>query len=94
MNRCLRIIIIAQFSKDFPLAVLKAAKNLKLEGTIQLVDPNTQQIKIIACGSGESLDEFVDFLHEKTAKLEFVSFELEPFLKDKDYRSVFRIIEK
>src|SRR5579862_5359561 len=94
MNRCLRIIIIAQFPDDFLQAVLKAAKKLELEGTIQLIDPLAQQIKIIACGENTSLDDFIDFLHEKTAKLEFVSFEIEPFLKDKDYRAVFRIIEK
>lgn len=94
MNRCLRIVITAQFPDDFlQVFIQKNAKKLRLEGVAQLIDPKAKQVRIIVCGEGDALDEFVDAIHEGLARLVVRGIEIEPFLKDKDYREVFRIIE-
>lgn len=93
MNRCLRIIIVAQLPEDFLHSFIqKNAKKLGLEGQAQWVD-SEKHIRIIVCGEGEALDTFVDALHEGIARLMVENVEIEPFLKDKDYRAVFRVIE-
>jgi acylphosphatase len=94
MKKCLRIIIIADFPDGFLQSfVAKHAQKLGLEGTAQLIDRTMKKVRINVCGSGSSLDEFLDLFHHKTPKFELKEMEVEPFLKDKDFRSVFRIIE-
>jgi len=92
MKQCLRI----SFSMDIPENFLqnviqKNARDLELEGTAQVVD--SIHIKIVACGSKENVEEFLDILHKKRSQESMENFEIEPFLKEKDYRGVFRIIE-
>ena len=41
----------------------------------------------------EGVDAFLDELHKSAGAAELKEIEIEPFLKDKDYRGVFRIIE-
>ncbi len=94
MNRCLRIIISAQFPEGFlQKYIQKNAKKHNLEGIAQLVDSKSSQVRIIVCGEGDALDKFVDLMHEDLARLVVEHVEIEPFLKDKDYREVFRVIE-
>ena len=69
----------------------KYAKQFNIEGVVQRMPDKT--MKLIACGEGEAVDEFVDFLHKGTTNVLLEDIELEPFLKDKDYRGVFRVIE-
>lgn len=71
--------------------IQKSARKLSIEGVAQVEDEGT--IKIVACGSKENIDMFVDLLHKGTSKIKFNSIELEPFIKEKDYRGVFRIIQ-
>jgi len=91
MNKCLRI----TFSADFPEGFLqkfvrKHAQKLDLEGAAQVVD-NT--VRVIACGDKDRVDEFLDMIYKGTAKYTPDNIEVEAFLKDKDYRGVFRVIE-
>ncbi len=99
MNKCLRIIITAKFSDDLLRSFIhKSAKSLGLEGTAQIIDSETKdaqykKVLIAVCGDTKVLDEFIDVFHKGTKGFDLKSMEVEPFLKDKDYRSVFRVIE-
>lgn len=71
--------------------VQKHARKLDLEGMVQQVVKDL--VKIIVCGKKEQVDSFVDLLHKEISDTKFHDIEIEPFLKDKDYRGVFRVIE-
>lgn len=93
MHKCLKI----TFSADFPDGFLhdvvqKAAQSLELEGTVQVVSVNNKA-RIVVCGPKEKVDEFLDIIHKGTAKYVPEEVEIEAFVKDKDYRGVFRVIE-
>jgi len=92
MKKCVKISFSGEFSADFLYTFIqKNAKNLSLEGTAQVVEP--AQCKIIVCGDKEAIDLFVDLLHKGSATASLEDIEIEPFLTDKDYRNVFRVIE-
>lgn len=92
MNKCLKITFSGDFPADFFYTfVQKQAKKLGVEGTVQFVENNS--VKIIACGDKDAVDTFLDLLHKGSAAISLTDIEIEPFLKDKDYRGVFRVIE-
>lgn len=94
MNKCLRIRMVAQFPENFLTSFIqKIAKKSGLEGTAQLVNPKEKEVKITICGSIEALDQFIDAIYTGIKGFELEELEVEPFLKDKDYRQVFRVIE-
>jgi acylphosphatase len=92
MNKCLKITFVADlpdnFLRDF---IQKYAKKYGIEGTVQITADDS--IKIIACGKKENVESFLDDIHKGTAEVHFEDLVVEPFLKDKDYRGVFRVIE-
>lgn len=93
MHKCLKIILSGAVSTDFlRLFVQQEAAKLMLEGTAQVL-PEASCASLIICGQKERLDNFVDLLHQHAAREGIDSVEIEPFLKTKDYRGVFRIIE-
>lgn len=91
MNKCVRITCSLEMLDDALLAIQKYARTLFIEGTIQATSPD--RLKIVACGSKEKVDEFVDLVHKELARFNAQNLEIEPFLKDKDYRGVFRILQ-
>ena len=92
MSTCFRIGFTMEAPKDFlNNFVQKHARSLGLEGTVQLIEGS--QVKIVACGPKDSMEQFIDILHKKGAQESIEDIEIEPFLKDKDYRNVFRVIE-
>lgn len=92
MNKCLRITLQIKvqegFLEDF---IQKHAKKFGIEGTAQVVDK--QIVKIVACGASEKIDQFIDAIYKGYKDQKPTVIEVEPFLKDKDYRGVFRLIE-
>lgn len=91
MAQCLRISFICDVPKDFLHSIIqKNAKKLDLEGMVQMDNNN---ILIVVCGYKEAIDQFVDVLHKEIMKKAAENIEIEPFIKEKDYRGVFRIIE-
>lgn len=92
MKKCLKIIFTSQetenFLHDF---VQNNARKLEVEGTVQIVEPN--QVIVIACGSKEKVDDFLDILCEGYDSFVPEDVQVEPFLKEKDYRGIFRILE-
>ncbi len=92
MKQCLRISVYVQAYKDsFKDSIQKAAKKAGIEGTIQKV--NEKEITVFACGVKTHIDVFLDELHKKVAARELEYLDIEPFLKDRDFRGVFRVIE-
>ena len=92
MNKCVKMTFVVALKEGFLQNVVqKQARSLGIEGSAQVISPN--HIKVIACGAKDQVDAFVDALHKDGAKYSMQDIEVEPFLKDKDYRGVFRIIE-
>ncbi|RTL07240.1 hypothetical protein EKK58_03630 [Candidatus Dependentiae bacterium] len=91
MKKCVKIILQGNFPEGYLFNVIKKqAQALNVEGTGQAIEEGS--IRIIICGNPTIIDQFMDFLH-KIDPAVVQSIELEPFLKEKDYRGVFRIIE-
>lgn len=93
MKKCLRITFSADnlpagFLDDF---VKKHALKLTLEGVAQVM-PEEGRVKVIACGEKDDVDAFLDVLHKGAHPTYLDDIEVEPFVKDKDYRGVFRVI--
>lgn len=92
MKKCLKIGIQMPNPSQLVGELQKKGSKLGVEGTVQFV-ASEKELKVIVCGDKERVDQFVDLLH-KEAALEGVSdINIEPFIKTKDYRGVFRIIE-
>ena len=93
MNQCLRITFVVPVGKREKLRakIHKQARTLLLEGTVQVV--RDTHIKVVACGSRENMEQFLDTLHHEIARQKCDTLEIEPFLKERDYRGVFRVIE-
>lgn len=92
MKKCLRISVGHKGSSGFMQEVHKSGSKLGIEGTLQAV-PGDQEMIIIACGLKDQVDQFVDHLHKQAAHEGIVDIAIEPFVKIKDYRGAFRIIE-
>jgi acylphosphatase len=93
MNKCVKI----SFNSDYPQNFLrdfvqKHANQLGLEGLAQ-VSLAEQRTTVMVCGPKEDVDSFVDLFHRGTNQVQLKALEIEPFLKTKDYRGVFRVIE-
>lgn len=92
MYKCIKISFSAPNPENSILAnIQKKAQQLELEGTAQLVKAE-KIIKIIVFGPKDSVDTFVDFLHKGPNEKPLDDLEIEPFIKDRDYRGAFRII--
>jgi acylphosphatase len=93
MYKCVKITFTASFPEGFlHNFVQKQAKNLELEGTVQVINVNNQ-VRIVVCGDKDKVDAFIDLLHKGTTRYIPENIEFEAFVKDKDYRGVFRVIE-
>jgi acylphosphatase len=92
MNKCLKITFHGDLPKSFLKSVVqKYAQKLSLEGTVQKVHTDGIITRVIACGTKDAIDDFLDLIYERA--VDFEGIEVEPFLKDRDYRGVFRVIE-
>jgi acylphosphatase len=94
MFKCLRISFESEAEGYIAIAHLiqQHAKKFDLEGVVQLIGPE-KKVSVIACGLKDNLDAFLDVVYKEFEERPLKDVEVEPFLKDKDYRGVFRIIE-
>lgn len=91
MKRCLKMLVnIDNWQSDWGSQIQKQAQKLEVEGMMQTVSQN--ELRIMICGQSEKLDEFVDYLYDFFATLQANISELEPFIKERDYRGTFRVI--
>ena len=92
MKLCIKMTFLIGSQKDFLRAyVLKHANKLEVEGMAQIADEN--KAVIIACGKKDKVDDFIDVIHKGSSKYGLDEIEMQPFIKVKDYRGVFRVIE-
>ena len=92
MKQCMRItFIIGGEKKKLHAFMQDFAEKLQLEGAIQSLSDT--KVRVVVCGSKDNVEEFVDAVHIGIAQKKLESLEIEPFLKDRDYRGVFRVIE-
>lgn len=93
MNKCVKINFVADyptgFLQDF---IQRHARELGLEGLAQSM-PTEKSAMVLVCGPKEEVDKFVDLIHRGTKTVQLKDISVEPFLKVKDYRGVFRVIE-
>lgn len=91
MKRCLKMLVsLENWQSEWGLKIQKQAQKLAIEGMMQAVDEN--HLRIMVCGEGEKLDEFMDYLDDFFLKVDARISELEPFIKERDYRGIFRVI--
>ncbi len=91
MSRCIKMTFSVQRPSQKLLdALQKQAQACKLEGFVMASTP--ENLKIIACGLSADLDNFLDKTDEIIAAQGGHDVIIDPFLKDKDYRGVFRIM--
>ena len=93
MNKCLKI----SFGADIPEGFLrtfvqKYARQCELEGMARVFNAE-EKIVVVVCGHKDAVDDFLDILHKGSKGVYLEDIEVEPFLKDRDYRGVFRVIE-
>ena len=89
---CLEISISFQGNRiPFQEKIAKKAKEYQLEGILEI--KSDSELLVSVCGSVNEIDKFIDFLYEEQQDLSAVIIDIEPFIKEKDYRNVFRIIE-
>jgi len=92
MNKCLRITFTVDILDDFLRSFIqKYARKMRIEGIVQVIA--LKKIRITACGTKDNVDAFLDVIHQGSASCTPEDIEVEPFVKDKDYRGVFRVIE-
>jgi len=92
MKKCVKILITMPIDQQFITDVVQGyARKLSLEGVAHIAQPDS--IKIVVVGVKESIDQYIDLLHKESAHYKNSSLEVEPFIKDRDYRSVFRVID-
>ncbi len=91
MNKCLKITLTVEPEEGLFNAIQKHARTSSLEGMVQAL--GSDKVKIVICGDKDHVDSFVDALHKESTKVAIQDIEIEPYIKDKDYRGVFRVIE-
>lgn len=92
MKKCVKVNIAFRGGIEFIQLLQKHGSKLSLEGVLQFL-PHEEQLKLVVCGNKDDVDKFVDALHKEGAGKGITDIVVEPHLKDKDYRGVFRIIE-
>jgi acylphosphatase len=91
MSRCIKMTFALKRSDEKLFeSIQKQARSCNLEGCIMASSP--ESVKLIACGTSSDLDNFLDHVDEIIAQQNGEHVEIDPFLKDKDYRGVFRIM--
>lgn len=92
MKKCVRIIFAYKNGWDFLEEYAKKyARSLDIEGIAEKEEKNTYAI--VVNGKKEAVDTFVDKLQEMFVKKGVDDYMIEPFLKEEDYRGVFRVIK-
>ncbi len=93
MKQCLQITFMLDPVGSFLRTVVQEyAKSLRLEGVAQIVEPG--KVKIVVCGADDALDELIGLLYQGKGRAKPQDIQIEPLIKDRDYRGVFRVIEQ
>jgi hypothetical protein len=91
MNKCLKITLIGSVQDSLLEHIKSYARTNSIQGLLQ--KEYEFQYKIIVYGLKDHIDSLIDSLHERAEKEGIDEVDIEPFIKDKDYRGVFRIVQ-
>ncbi len=94
MFKSLRITLASSaFSEEFLRGPLQEmARQLELEGAVQVLKPSGL-IRVYVSGSKDNVDSFVDFVEHELHKGPENPCDIEPFMKVRTYRGVFRVVD-
>lgn len=91
MRKCLKIHVTGKVQNvAYRAHAQKHAQALGIEGTAQNADDGS--VVIYACGPADALDKFIDLLYKGTPESQVADISAEPFVNEKDFRGVFRVI--
>ena len=91
MRKSLKIHVLGKVQGvSYRTAAQKHAQSLGIEGTVQNAEDGS--VIIYACGQSDNLDKLIDFLYKGTSDSKITDLIAEPFMNEKDFRGVFRII--
>lgn len=92
MKKCLKITVSGKIPGEaYYLYAQKQAQSLGIEGVLQTTTDGN--VIILANGTTENLDQFIDFLYKGTGNTSIADLVAEPYLNHKDFRGTFRVIE-
>lgn len=91
MKKCLKIRVCGNVQGvAYRAHTKKHADTLGIEGTVQNSDDGS--VLIYACGNAVNLEKLLDVLYKGTPDSSVEDLIAEPFLNEKNFRGVFRII--
>lgn len=91
MRKCLKVTVHGKMQDSVYRAfVQKHAHNLGIEGTIQHMEDGV--VVMYACGASDKLDSLIDQLYKGASASRIEDVVIEPYMNEKDFRGVFRII--
>ncbi|MBD3231610.1 acylphosphatase [Candidatus Dependentiae bacterium] len=91
MRRCVKITIIGKVQDvGYRSFAKKNAEKFQIEGIAQNQEDGS--VLITVCGDSNKLDDFIDALYKGPPKAKVNDVLVEPFLQDRDFRGVFRVI--
>jgi len=92
MKQCVKIHVMGKVQGvGYRSYVQKYAQKLAIEGFVQNLDDGA--VTILACGTSDKLDQFIDEVYKGSASTKVQDVAVEPVMQIKDFRGVFRIIE-
>lgn len=92
MVQCLRITFCVPEQENLlQNLVQKHARRLDIEGSAQMIEP--KKVQVLACGAQEAIEQLIDAIYKGCVCAQSEGVDVEPFIKDRDFRGVFRVIE-
>lgn len=91
MRKCIKIIVYGKVKNEaYQTFIQKQALVIGVEGTIKNNDD--ESVIIHACGTTENLDTLIDYVYKGASGSHVDDVHIEPFINEKDFRGVFRVI--
>ncbi len=92
MKQCVKISVSGKINPTaYKEYVQKHAHKLSIEGVAQTAE-DKESVMIIASGPSDNLDELIDLLYKGTPDCKIKDVLIEPFINERDFRGVFRVI--
>lgn len=101
MRKCVKIVLsdFEEYFDDLASLYKMLKKRLPFDNLEGVVQPQEREVHMMICGPKEQVDAAVDALEEfviqeGVSAKHMMGMSVEPFLKDEDYRGVFRFVQK
>lgn len=91
MRKCLKVTVQGKVQDvSYRAFVQKHAQTFGIEGTVKNIEDGS--VLIYACGAADKLDSFIDYIYKGPSAACVEDVIIEPFVNEKDFRGVFRVI--